>query len=167
MKKIFEEYGQTILAIIVGVALLGFILGGAKFYQMMNEAMDTDTDTVHTGTDEALKWFSEREKPKISIASADKLRLYADEVFKPAAAVKCVDADGETLDAEVVDIVFVDGIDGSQVEVYEHYDSETDTLDIPSAIGKTGALTVTYKTTDKNKLVAKKTISFVVDVAAP
>lgn len=163
MKKIFEEYGQTILVIIVGVALLGCVLGGIKIFDVMNKEMDVNADTSYVKTEEALDAFSTRAKPEIAVVNAEMLHLQVDEVFKPVAAVKCTDADGNTLTPTVISIIFVDGVDGSQTELIEHYNSSTDELDVPTVIGKTGALSVVYKTTDEHNLVSKKTISFVLD----
>lgn len=165
MQKIFEEYGQTILVIIVAIALLGTIFGGIRFFGVMRDEMDVDAKVSYVKSESALEDFTERAKPNIDVVDTDSLHLYTNEIFKPLASVKCADADGNALVPTVVDITFIDGSDGSKTEYTGSYNETTDEFDIPTVIGKTGTLAVTYKVKDSYNVITKKTISFVIDVS--
>ena len=166
MQNIFEEYGKTILAVIVAVALLGCILGGSYFIKTMRDEMDVNNNVSYSKSDEALESLLNRPKPTIEVSDTSLLRLHVNETFSPVASVTCTDVDGNALVPTVVSIVFIDSTNGTRTEFIEKYDSDNDVFDIPSVIGKTGTLSVAYKGTDGYNVVAKKTLSFVIDVAS-
>ena len=168
MRTIFEEYGKVIIAVFVAIALLGIIFGGIHIYKVMGDTANVETVFNHTDSEKAIDYVSKRTAPTISVPADGLLHLYTNQVFKPLRTIKCWDAEGVELTAEVVSIVFIDNELNSKTELINYYDGNSNTLDLaslPEEFNKTGSIAVTFRAVDNYNIVAIRTISYVVDAS--
>ncbi len=187
MKLIFEEYGKTIIAIVVAAAVLGIIFGGVNLLGVLGDQADVKSELSHKKSEEALKVVSERPKPVFIIENDENLRISQTKLFCPAGAVACygVDEDGGMtvpITPEILSIIHIDGR-GNKTEFIDNYNQEEDLVVLnashynashlvcstgetlsPGNYNLTGTVVVEYRATDDFNVYSTEKISFVVDV---
>ena len=186
MKLIFEEYGKTIISIIVAAVVLGILFGSLNILGILGDHADVKSELSHKKSEEALKVVVERPKPVFIIENDENLHISQTEPFCPATAVACYGVDREGLmtvpiSPKVLSIVHIDG-DGNKTEYIDYYNQEDDLIVLnishyndshlvcstgetlsPGDYNLPGTVVVEYGATDDFNVYSTEKISFVID----
>lgn len=190
---LFEEYGRTIIAVIVAVAVFALLLVRLDFFGVLGSVADVNTDISHSQGESALKEVVNRDKPVADFSGVD-LHVYNNRVFQPLKNVVFTDADNAVLGEEnvvVTSILYCDG-EGTATELIGYYNttdkivilnpahySSSHTICSASEFSTDGSgnlviadeasrncpgvVTVTYMATDDEEQVTVEQLTFVID----
>ena len=185
MNGIFEEYGKSIVIVIVSAILFVTIFSGLNLLGVLGNEADIETDISHIEGEGALKDITDRAKPSIYIPDemSDSLIIYRNIAFQPLKNIVCKDADGATLSPTITSILFKDH-EGNKTEFISNYNSTADIVILNFSHYKDthklcsadelnisneadyhncGTVIVTYKATDSYNITTVKSIAFVID----
>ena len=193
MKVLFEEYGRTIIAVIVVVAVLALLIIRLDFFGVLGSVADVNSGISHSQGESALRDVVNRDKPKADFSGVD-LHIYNNCGFQPLRNVVFTDAEGATIshdDVIVTSILYCDA-EGNPTELVDYYNAEdkiiilnpthyssshtecamsefsidknnNPVIDDEETRNSPGVVTVTYRATDNEAQVTVAQLTFVID----